>query len=300
MGARFLIALAACTSAIACPARAEEAAGLAPNGPWTLDYDEDSCALRRMFGEAEDTAFLELRRFGPGLAIQAQVLNNRRTARREGHFRFRLSADGEWRTVGATLSLTYPNDFSGVIFYLQSLVNLQELEAISDPIERDAFLRSIDLDAVESAQADAIDTIALRGAFSRDLALHVGPLGEPIAALQQCVDELVTHWDIDVEAHKTLSRSALPVNLREVPRMMDYPPKMLQQGMPGLVNVRLDIDEAGGIGACHIQMPLSDPAFEASSCADIQHALEFEPALDKDGKPIASYWTTTVGFQMGR
>lgn len=80
--------------------------------------------------------------------------------------------------------------------------------------------------------------------------------------------------------------------------MMDYPPKMLRRSMPGLVNVRLAIDERGLITACHIQMPLSDPEFEASSCADIQHALEFDPALDKDANPIASYWITTVIFSL--
>ena len=64
--------------------------------------------------------------------------------------------------------------------------------------------------------------------------------------------------------------------------------------------MRLDVDETGGITACHIQMPLSDPAFEESSCADIQHALDFDPALDKDGKPIASYWVTKVYFQIGQ
>jgi hypothetical protein len=80
--------------------------------------------------------------------------------------------------------------------------------------------------------------------------------------------------------------------------MMDYPPEMLRRGMPGLVNIRLAIDDAGRITACHIQMPLSDPSFEESSCADIQHALDFDPALDKDGKPIASYWITKVHFSL--
>jgi hypothetical protein len=46
-------------------------------------------------------------------------------------------------------------------------------------------------------------------------------------------------------------------------------------------------------------MPLSDPAFEESSSADIQNALEFEPAFDKDRTPIPSYWITSVRFQLG-
>jgi len=78
--------------------------------------------------------------------------------------------------------------------------------------------------------------------------------------------------------------------------MIQYPPKMLQRSMPGLVNVRLDISAAGRVTGCHIQMPLSDPAFEQNSCVEIEHGLEFEPALDKDGKPIASYFVTSVNF----
>jgi hypothetical protein len=45
-------------------------------------------------------------------------------------------------------------------------------------------------------------------------------------------------------------------------------------------------------------MPMSDPEFEESSCADIQHAFEFEPALDNDGNPMKSYYITSVQFHI--
>jgi hypothetical protein len=109
----------------------------------------------------------------------------------------------------------------------------------------------------------------------------------------------MTHWSIDIEAHKTLTRRPVPIDMAAAASMIDYPPKMLRQNMPGLVHIRLAIDERGRITGCHIQMPLSDPVFEETSCADIQHAFEFEPALDKDGKPIASYWLTSVRFTLG-
>jgi TonB family protein len=97
-----------------------------------------------------------------------------------------------------------------------------------------------------------------------------------------------------------LTRPAVPLDFAAASSMVGYPPKMLRRAMPGLVNIRLAIDESGRVTACRIQMPLSDPEFESSSCADIQHAFEFEPALDKDGKPIASYWITRVHFEIGR
>ena len=128
--------------------------------------------------------------------------------------------------------------------------------------------------------------------------MRLGGFDKAIAALNDCVDELMSHWNIDVEAHRTLTRPAAPVNLPDVSRMIDYPPKMAREGMQGVVNIRLAVDETGLVTSCHIQMPLSDPVFEESSCADIQHALDFDPALDKDGQPIKSYYVTSVRFQM--
>lgn len=281
----------------ACPAAAKETTPLAPSGDWTLDYANDSCALRRSFGEGENRTLLEFRRFAPGATLQTLVATSNTKPKRRIEVEYRLGSEGEWSEAGAGLAVSLGNGFKGVIFR-HSLFELPELDEIEDPIERDARLMELDWRSIEKEAAAGIETIALRRAFPKEIALQLGSLSKPIVALNECVDELTTHWNIDVEAHKTLTRRAVPINFAEVPSMMDYPPKMIQQHMPGIVNVRLAIDVAGRISACHIQMPLSDPEFEESSCADVQHALEFEPALDKDGKPIASYWVTTVIFEL--
>jgi hypothetical protein len=285
------------SAAVASPARAAEEEGLAPNGPWTLDYDVDSCALRRLFGSGDDQAILEFRRFGPGSELQTIVGSSRLKARNTGRFRYRFDDADEWQLAGYTIAMKLNNGYSAVLFNT-SFVELPWPEEIDELSEAEAYRRSSEAKDAERDQAGAIDRITLLGAFGRELTLRLGKLDKPIEALQGCVDELMSHWDIDVEAHKTLTRPAVPVNLPEVPRMMDYPPRMIRESMPGLVNVRLAIDETGGITGCRIQMPLSDPAFEQSSCADIQHALDFDPALDKDGKPIASYWITRVVFTL--
>ncbi len=46
------------STAPALPTAAQDGAGLAPSTPWTVDYDTDSCALRRMFGEGGATGLL--------------------------------------------------------------------------------------------------------------------------------------------------------------------------------------------------------------------------------------------------
>ncbi len=294
---RFLSIIAALSPTVAGPAHAEGAPALAPSTDWTLDYDTDSCALRRTFGSGEDQAFLELRRFGPGPPLQAVVGSKRLNPVQNAGFRYRFNETGEWRRVGVPITAMFADGFKGLIFspYLLEVPGYHDDDSSVVP-ERELYFRSAKFADDEMAAAANAHVLTLSRGFNHELTLQLGSMAAPIAALNECVAELMTHWSIDVEAHRTLTRPALPTNLLQIPRMMDYPPKMLRQSMPGLVNVRLDIDPAGLITGCHIQMPLSDPLFEKSSCADIQHALEFDPALDKDGKPIASYWVTRVVF----
>lgn len=294
-----IVAVIAVCAGLAGPSLAQDSPALRPSSPWTLDYDADSCALRRLFGEGEERAYLEIRRFDRGLGLQTVIATNWMTARNRRTFRYRFNTDTEWREAEGAFALRMADGFSGVLF-TPALVELPELEEMKDPLERARYLATLDLPALEDEAARPTDAITLIGAFRREITLELGAFGPPLKALRDCVEELRTHWDIDVEAHETLTRKAEPVNLEEVPRMMSYPPKMLREGLQGVVNVRLDVDPTGRITECHIQMPLSDPEFEESSCADIQHALDFDPALDKDGNPIPSYWTTRVVFQLGR
>jgi len=273
---------------VAPPASAKD---LAPTSVWALDYADDSCALRRSFGEGRDHTYLEFRRFSPGTLLQTTVASGRMRARNPADISFRFG-DGEWSEQRA-FSLVMEAPLKGGVLFTSTIVDPSD-----QAIDGDMPDANIDWRSIEQAATDGKRTLRLRGAFASELNMQLGSLRAPINALNDCIDELMTHWGIDVEAHKTLTRRPTPIDMAAASRMVGYPPKMAAKGMPGMVNVRLAIDERGMITGCRIQMPLSDPEFEASSCADIQHAFEFEPALDKDGDPIASYWITRVVFQI--
>jgi hypothetical protein len=287
------------SNAVVPPALAKEAPGLPPDSPWNLVYDDDSCALRRTFADGDRHGYFEMRRFGPDIDLQVMVASESLKARDVFEYRYRWGDEPEWREAGR-LKITLDGGLGGAVFGTR-LIDLPD--DLPDLRARDLYLHSTDWRALEQEAAARIESISMRGGRLRgwargELTLELGSMRAPMAALNSCIDELVTHWGIDIEAHKTLTRPALPIDMAAAASMVGYPPKMLRQFMPGLVNVRLAIDETGLVTACRIQMPLSDPEFEASSCADIQHAFEFEPALDKDGKPIASYWITRVVFQI--
>lgn len=268
---------------------------LAPASPWNLHYDTDSCVLRRAFGNDEQRTQLEMRRFQPGIGLQTTIIS-RAAKTTNQQYRYRFGSESEWEKVEYPLYLSSAEDFEGVIFR-HWLVDVS-LDEDSEPEEWSKFYIENDAAAMEAEVGAELESLTISRAFRHELVLDTGPLEKPLVALNQCVDDLMTRWGIDVEAHKTRTRSAVPVNLPKASRMIDYPPSMLWRSQPGLVNIRLDIDETGRVTECHIQMPLSDPKFEETSCADIQHALDFDPALDKDGKPMKSYYVTSVHFRI--
>ena len=275
------------------PVLAKDALVLEPSSRWELDYAADSCALRRMFGEGAQQSQLEIRRFQPGLSLQTTVATRAMPMTRR-NFRYRFDPNPEWQDAAAANYVYFGDNFEGVIFYPQLPDLVVDKKKDDDELRQD--FTTADLVAMEAKAAQGIESITMSRAFRDDLVLKTGSLGAPLIALNACIDELLGHWGIDVEAHKTLTRPAIAKNVSKMGRLIPYPPKMLAQRLPGIVNVRLEVGETGAVNGCHIQMELSDPAFEEASCKTLQKSLKFDPALDKDGKPIASYWINRVRF----
>ena len=140
---------------------AQDGPALAPIGPWKIDYDTDSCALRRMFGTGEDQVYLEIRRFGPTEGLQAIIGTGGMKARRTGAFRYRFDSDTKWREVKGANTLELANGFSGVLFF-PTFVDLPELEEVEDLHQRAAYLESIDFPALEREAAARITRLTLR------------------------------------------------------------------------------------------------------------------------------------------
>ena len=57
-------------------------------GPWVMDYAEDSCALRSLFGEEGQQVYLELRQYQPGELMQL-IVSSDDFRRRDRGFSFR-------------------------------------------------------------------------------------------------------------------------------------------------------------------------------------------------------------------
>ena len=277
---------------------AKEPIYLEPSSQWVLRYEDDSCKLIRSFGGEDDKVILVMSRFGPGEQFRltmagkpVRVRNNRRDislqfGAHEGPQKIRYMpgtmSDRPALIVLGTVRIAAPTE--------------AEQEAIdnwkpdSDPV----FFQEINADRYAAAEYVLVDR-----ARKAPLFLQTGSLGKPFSALSQCVDELLTHWGIDVEKHKNLSRWATPVNspARWV-RPSDYPANMLLQGRQAIVEFRLSVDAKGSATQCHIQQSTRPQEFDNAVCKSLMKRAKFRPALDADGDPVASFWRNTVRFEI--
>ena len=286
-------------------ARADEGPEMVePSSPWNIEYAESSCRLSRIFGEGDDTIVLALDRFGPGGGFQMIVAGKelRRLTTRapviEVETRF-----------GPYEEATETSAFAGDLGKFKPALIIGGTGLGPDPERHDDDEFAWDdptmyeIDPADEEKLIAREARAEWLSVSRGrriIYLATGPMGEPLAALRKCSADLLGEWGVDAEAHRTLTRRAMPIS--DPGRWVlsnDYPKGLLWQGAQGIVRFRLTVDDEGSPVQCDIQGSTRPEGFETASCDALMRRAQFAPAIDAQGNPIKSYYTGTVQFQMG-
>lgn len=295
-----LIVLISAALASVFPAGAKQPTIRQPITDWQLDFANDSCAMRRAFGTGEQPILLELRRFAVGSAIQITIAASKLKITKQP-FKYRFGPADKFREPRNWNYARFAGDRQGVVFTGTLPAPGPEEPVVGETEDSDemtpADVREFEAKLI-AAGANA-PALTISKAFSGgDLTLQTGPLDDALREIAGCFDDLLRGWNLDVSAHHSLTRYARPINVEMVAKMMQYPPKMLAKGLEGIVSVRLMIDKRGEVTSCFIQNPISDPLFDKSTCGDLQHELQFEPALDANGQAIDSYWRTQVYYRI--
>src|SRR5690606_5450657 len=130
-----------------------------------------------------------------------------------------------------------------------------------------------------------VEGIFIAGAFEKPLLFRTGDLHAPMKAMRTCRDELMPHWNVDEDAHRTLVREVMPIDyarwVKEIQE--EYPRRMARQGKQGYLHVRLDVSADGSPAGCFLQSPLNDDDFERVACNNLMRHAKFAPALDAQG-----------------
>ena len=118
------------------------------------------------------------------------------------------------------------------------------------------------------------------------------------AAMDRCIDQLLTTWGLDPAVQRALQHGPVPLNNpSDWVRSTDYPSSAANRS--SVINFRLAIGADGAVTGCHIQSGLSVADFAAATCQLVARRARFSPALDAAGKPVTSFYANTVRWVSG-
>lgn len=284
--------LAALACVIAAGPALAKPVEFAPSTPWNADFGDQKCRLARYFGEGEKRHLLFIDQYGPseefGLTLAGPAF--RRFASRERTALRFFAAQQALRTEPFTGTV---EGIGPAVIY--SSVNLER--GSEDRASDDVPTTLPQLDTGFAGQAEFI---GLRQKVD-EIRLMTGPLADAFALLNQCTRDLAATWGIDADKHLTATRLPLLTNQDAVVRkiMAGYPKAALNEGQQGIVQMRVIISAQGAVEECTLLNTTEAAALQSPACVAMREA-SFEPALDMQGEPMRSYYSTTIRYQIGR
>lgn len=267
-------------------AEREDAKVLQPLSPWNVDYADNYCRLGRIFGTDDDRHLLLLGQHGPvphfSLTLAGGEVEQYSEARqlfiglkRNEPMKIQERFDrAEMATLGPALIITK--------------VQLKEEEEEPD------HPRSLGIDLDE---ADAVDRVVLRSGESV-LSFETQNMRAAFQALNDCTSDLLRAWGLEPEKHKSYTPPNWQ-NERRVARRLQqiYPRAALRAGESGIFRLRVIVEEDGSISDCFIENSTAVETLDSPAC-EMMHRAKFEPARDKDGIAMRSFYTTTITYRV--
>jgi len=283
-----LAAMAANLLATPSAEASEKAVALTPISSWNVHWADASCRLGRLFGSADRPFQLMLTAYGPGDLFEISLAGlDLKPLESRSSPTIAFGPGGPLKLLGRTLATT--DDHRPAWLFNFALLAAERPQQASS----DAGIRPLD-----EAFVAKVDRITIR-AGSHSLVLETGPVAQAIRALQVCTSDLVKTWGLDPVVQQSLTRTPSPEDAQGLTRAVAavYPPGMLAMGKQARVNIHVVVDAQGAVTTCSTPQSYSDPAFDKLPCVAIAKA-RFVPALDRDGKPTASYYNTTVTYKI--
>ncbi|WP_299195615.1 TonB family protein [uncultured Erythrobacter sp.] len=285
-----ILGIAGLAASSPAPAHAEDGLTLEPSSDWRLREYEDRCRVSRSFGEGEDRTTLWIEQGGQEPNYNVTLIGRPLRHPYGGgvHIQFGEQPEAIRSYISAESSRGRP------VLMMYGVM----LAPLDPELERGEDIAPTDL-AFDHELAESIETLRMRTSIVEPLRLELGPMGEPLAFLNQCglkISALLS------EAGRALTGEATPPipieSARDWIRDGDYPNYLIAAQMQGRLTVRLTVNAAGRPSSCFVTQSNKPQLFDDAVCLNLMKRAEFEPARNAAGEPVASYYFTNVTFRM--
>ncbi len=239
-------------------------------GPWQVEYADAMCALSHQFGTGPSAVTLVFRPWPMGDKTEIAMIQPGANGfeSRIGKGRVRLDPAGTELAADVTL------------YYLR---------------KRDLRVTTLTVDQARLVGLEDAKTIVLTLGGKPPVAVLPSNLKAAMVALGKCQDDLLTGWGIDlITRQAVVTKSEARGNPADWITSDDYPPSALSNGDSGTTSILWQITPQGTVTQCRIIASSGHPVLDAAACEAITRRGRYTPAVDKDGKPRASYATRRI------
>jgi len=293
----FVVSAAALLQPIGAQA-ADEPRVLAPSSGWTLDFADERCSLIRDFGEGDDKLRLQIDSYGTRHGYRVMIsgdpvprgFNVPITEVRVGY-----SPDTQRReqltamtgTSGETTAASFTGGF------LPDPRTLDQALLVPQPTPEQVK----EADRISEEFENAVTHVTVQFGLRKAYQLNTGMMAAPFAAMDKCVDDLISSWGFDPAAHWTRMSGPAPIPETLEALQRSFPPRPARDRIGSFLPVRVSVDETGRATHCVVQLATIEETYKQSICEGLSG--RYVPALDAAGQPIASFYLTTSIYQLG-
>jgi hypothetical protein len=242
---------------------------VAPTGRWVVDFADHQCVASRTFGEAKSPWMLAIKPSPTSDVVQLILI-------RDGGSRDAVQED---------VRLTFGKAAPVMVKQLHYAIKGKEFRLINLTAEQATLL----------ANAESIEWAG----EGPDKGFSTGPIEQLMRTLSACRADLRDYWNITPDKAALLKAQARPTKplIRHF-STDDYPRQAVWNREGGVTSVVLLIDEKALIRDCMVDGTSGIATLDAMTCIIFRERATFEPAIDKDGKPVRSSFMQRVRWEM--
>lgn len=294
---RFFVAALGLSATLASPAVAQsEPVFLEPAGEWAVDFGVERCVLTRNFGPENNRHALFFQQWAPSADFSFTASGpafERYRSRRATYVSFQPG--GRKRRTEPFVGKT--DGLGRAVIYSSFAIDPDDLSRDEQPDPDSAMNKG--LAQLDLKDAGTVKFISFRQG-KRTVQFNVNALRDAFEVMNVCTQSLVEDWGLDVEKHLTATRRAHMKNFDAIARRVasNYPRDALNRGEQAILRVRVMIDENGVPTDCFISDVTRTERLDSPACRPLMQGT-YVPALDADGNPFASYFTTSIIYLIG-
>lgn len=262
---------------------------LEPASNWNIDFADNRCRLSRLFGSAEEPHLLFFEQAAPrstfGVTLAGPALDRLKKTRR---LKFGMERDKPMEDLEIFSHGNVEQVGSAVIIGNHS---------IGERDERERGEQALASAGIDLAVAETVDRIVLKKG-KRVISFETGSMMPPFQALNVCTSDLLREWGLDPEQHKSYVPPSWENSKKIVRRIQEaYPREALNSREQGIFRMRVIVEEDGSVSNCHLEKSTVTDKLESPACKEMRSA-KFMPARDADGKPMRSFYATTITYAL--